>query len=440
LTRSGATMRKIAFVCSEPWISGGFNVIFRHAMELARGGITVAIVCKTPVTAEHVGWHSISEMADHPNLLWLDYNEALSHRFDLAIATWWRTFFDLWKVPADRYAYFVQSIESRFYPPEERVTRAAVDATYEAPLGIITEAHWIRDYLQRIHGRDAALAPNGIDKAIFTETGAVISPRSPGRLRVLVEGALDAAFKNVPASIRLAREGGAEEVWLLTPSAADALEGIDRVFSRIAQAQVGNIYRSCDVILKLSLVEGMFGPPLEMFHCGGTAIVYNVTGHDEYIVHGRNALVAERHDDAAVVRFIRQLKDFPPFLEALKANARDTAAQWPDWPAATAQLRDAIEAAAATAAFDRDSLRQYSQRIWTLVESSWRQAAAAEQVLVAREQALLARIEAFYRSSSWRLTRPLRGVSRAVREKGFAAKAAKSALRQVRTSVRTLWN
>jgi glycosyltransferase involved in cell wall biosynthesis len=440
-------MRKIAFVCPEPCISGGVNVIFRHAMELARGGITVAIVCKTPVAAAHVGWHPIAEMADHPNLLWLDHNEALSHRFDLAIATWWRTFFDLWKVQADRYAYFVQSIESRFYPLEERVVRAAVDATYEAPLGIITEARWIRDYFHRLHGRDAGLAPNGIDKAIFTEIGDVISPRSPGRLRVLVEGALDAAFKNVPASIRLAREGGADEIWLLTPSAADTVEGIDRVFSRIAQARVASVYRSCDVILKLSLVEGMFGPPLEMFHCGGTAIVYNVTGHDEYIVHGRNALVAERHDEAAVVRFIRQLKDFPPFLEALKANARDTAAQWPDWPAATAQFRDAMEKAAANAAFDRDSLGRYSRRIWTLVEGSWRQAAppplgAAEQVLLARaaEQVLLARIEAIYRSSSWRLTRPLRGLSRAVREKGFAAMAAASALRQFQTSLRNIWN
>jgi hypothetical protein len=74
----------------------------------------VAIVCKTPVTAAHVGWHPIAEMADRPNLLWLNHNEALSHRFDLSIATWWRIFFDLWKVQAYRYAYFVQSIESRF--------------------------------------------------------------------------------------------------------------------------------------------------------------------------------------------------------------------------------------------------------------------------------------------------------------------------------------
>ena len=55
------------------------------------------------------------------------------------------------------------------------------------------------------------------------------------------------------------------------------------------------IYRSCDVIVKLSYVEGMFGPPLEMFHCGGTSIVYDVTGHDEYIVHGKNGLVAKKN-------------------------------------------------------------------------------------------------------------------------------------------------
>jgi O-antigen biosynthesis protein len=425
-------MRKIAFVCAEPCISGGFNVIFRHAMELARGGVTVAIVCKTPVTAAHIDWHPIAEMANHPNLLWLDHNEASSHCFDLAIATWWGTFFDLCKVQADRYAYFVQSIESRFYPLGERAVRAAVDGTYDAPLGIITEARWIRDYFHRLYGRDAGLAPNGIDKAIFTEIGDVIAPRSPGRLRVLVEGPLDEAFKNVPASIRLAREGGADEIWLLTSSAADAVDGVDRVFSRITQAQVATVYRSCDLILKLSLVEGMFGPPLEMFHCGGTAIVYNVTGHDEYIMHGRNALVAECHDEAAVVRFIRQLKDFPPFLEALKANAIDAAAQWPDWPASTAQFRDAMEKAAANAALDRDSLDRYSRRIWTLMESHRRQAASWRH-----EHLLLeARIEAIYRSSSWRLTRPLRGLSRAVREKDFAVMAAKSALRQLQTSLR----
>jgi hypothetical protein len=52
----------------------------------------------------------------------------------------------------------VQSIESRFYPLQDRVLRAAVDATYEASLGFVTEAKWIRDYLNRMHGHAAELA------------------------------------------------------------------------------------------------------------------------------------------------------------------------------------------------------------------------------------------------------------------------------------------
>jgi hypothetical protein len=423
-------MRKIAFVCDEPCISGGFNVIFRHAMGLARAGTMVAIVCKAPVTAQQIAWHPISAMADHPNLLWLDHNQVSAHRFDLGIATFWRTFLDLWKIKADRYAYFVQSIESRFYPLEEQVIRAAVEATYEAQVGFITEARWIRDYLHRLYGHEVGLALNGVDKSTFTEIGNAVVAREPGRLRVLVEGALEVPFKNVPASIRLAREGGADEVWLLTPSAADAVEGVDRVFSRVAQAETAKIYRSCDLVLKLSRVEGMFGPPLEMFHCGGTAVVFDVTGHDEYIVHGRNALVARCNDETAVVHYIRQIKEFPPFLDALKSNARTTAAEWPDWRASTIQFQAAMENAWSNAAIDRDALGRYSRRIRRLVEGHWRQAAPPD---------LEARIQAIYRSSSWRLTRPLRGLKRAMREKGFAAMVAKAGLLRFQTSLRGLW-
>ena len=47
-------------------------------------------------------------------------------------------------------------------------------------------------------------------------------------------------------------------------------------------------YARSDVVLKLSRVEGMFGPPLEGFHRGATCVVTPVTGHDEYVEHGWN--------------------------------------------------------------------------------------------------------------------------------------------------------
>ena len=170
-------MRKIAFVCPEPGITGGFNVIFRHAMELARSGVTVTIVCKTPITATHIGWHPIAKMADHPKLLWLE--PTMRRR---RTASTWRP--RLGRAPSStcgagrslRLLCPVHRISLLPAGPlEERAVRAAVDAPYEAPIGVITEAPGFRDYFHRLYGCDAGLAPNGIDKAIFTEIGDVLA-------------------------------------------------------------------------------------------------------------------------------------------------------------------------------------------------------------------------------------------------------------------------
>jgi hypothetical protein len=92
------------------------------------------------------------------------------------------------------------------------------------------------------------------------------------------------------------------------------------------------------VLIKLSTVEGMFGPPLEMFHCGGTAIVFDVTGADEYIVSGRNALVVPRDNPQAVIETIHELRDAPAKLSALKGGALETASQWPSWERSSAEF------------------------------------------------------------------------------------------------------
>ena len=443
-------MCKIAFLIMDPGISGGVNVVFRQAMELAGREITTAIVCNAPVTRASVLWHPIAEMMEDPHLLWLDYHQAAEHCFDLAIATWWRTFFDLWKIKANRYAYFVQSIELRFYPLHERVVRRAVDATYDWPVGFVTEAKWVQRYLYQAHQQRAELAPNGVDKLIFTIEGDAVARRVPGRLRVLVEGPVDIDFKNVPASIRLARESNADEVWLLTSSDVTQVEGVDRIFSHIPQVQTAAVYRSCDVLLKLSLVEGMFGPPLEMFHCGGTSIVYNVTGHDEYIVHGRNGLVARMGDEAAIRRCITQLRDTPELLAGLKAGAIATAADWPGWTESGRHFQHAIERLLERPPASRSELCNYSNRIWRMVEDHWIQNAQAQQTIaellsrvaalqgqLAESQAERNRVEAeqnrieaehnrihelllsTYRSSSWRMTHPVRIAKRALTQRGY---------------------
>lgn len=415
------------------------NVVYRHAMALAEAGVQVSLVHPEVPTPDDVRWHPIRSWMDRANPRWLSMEAASAERFDIAVCTWWETLFDLPKLDAGAYVYFVQSIESRFYPEEERVTRVAVEATYRSGVGIVTEAHRIAGYLLDTHGQQASIASNGIDKSIYREDGERIAPRTPGRLRVLVEGAADVWFKNVPTSVRLAREGGADEVWLLTTSDIDALPGADRVFSRVPQEATAPIYRSCDLVLKLSLVEGMFGPPLEMFHCGGTAIVYDVTGHDEYIRDGYNAMVARSGDEGDVRHLVASLRGDPAALDRLKANARETAAAWPDWPESGRQFHAGLLAAAERSSAGRIELRRLADVARDFLNAHWiemelhgngqlrqtheRAMEALRDELnldpvreelyerIRRHQALEAELQTILGSKSWRVTAPLRALT-----------------------------
>jgi hypothetical protein len=108
----------------------------------------------------------------------------------------------------------------------------------------------------------------------------------------------------------------------------------------------------------------MFGPPLEMFHCGGTCIVFDVTGHDEYIEHGRNGIVVSTGDEAGVVAALKRLREMPPLLENLKRNAVATSTSWPDWEQSSAQFLGALQHVIERGTVDRAQLARYSRRLW----------------------------------------------------------------------------
>lgn len=347
---------KWAFLLGSPDISGGTYVIFEHAIRAARRGVDVTIVTEHPVESSRLDWHSEAR-----ELTWKTFGEIEEETFDVAIATWWRTVYELHRVPAHRYAYFVQSIESYFYPEEEAALRKLVEATYLLGLPILTEATWIRDHLEKNFRAATHLVHNGIRKDIYQSEGPSVASRKPGHLRVLVEGPLKVFFKNVEKTLELCLRSQADEVWFLTSTETASYPGVDRLFSRVPIFETPAIYRSCDVLVKLSYVEGMFGPPLEMFHCGGTAITYDVTGHDEYILHDRNALVAHRDDEERVISYLNRLKSEKGLLERLKEEALSTAGQWPDWEASSMLFEETVARIHEKGTLDRAELRARSE-------------------------------------------------------------------------------
>ncbi|WP_244139807.1 glycosyltransferase [Burkholderia stabilis] len=341
-------------------ISGGTYVIVQHASYLRDHGYDVTLAVQEPFTAETLAWHN-----EAPRLRCVPIADAKSEKFDLVIATWWKTALELHEFDAPRYAYFVQSIESRFYPEAEVPLRALVDATYRLPVAYITEATWIKDHLHCHFGQTAALVKNGIRKDVYAPTGPTIAARNPARPRVLVEGHFGVPFKNTALAIRLAREAGASEIWLLTGSPVRWIPGISRVFSRVPMVKTAEIYRSCDVLLKLSTVEGMFGPPLEMFHCGGTAIVFNVTGHDEYIVDNENSRVVSTDNLDNVVATIRSVLNDRDELARLKTGALRTAQTWPSWHDASARFAGWVEDYLQGPVVSRDACAAIVAKAWS---------------------------------------------------------------------------
>ncbi len=368
-------MQKWVFLLHDIEICGGLNVVFEHALYVVMRGNSVTLAGRNKISSEKARWHRRTEIFRYAS-----FEECQGEQFDVAVATGWATAYDVSMVEARKYIYFVQSIESRFYQNPKCWMAVLADLTYEMPFTYVTEAVWIKNYLKQEFSQDAKLVLNGIDKEFFCQEGERYGDREAGRLRVLVEGPINSRIKNVPKTIEICRESEADEIWLLTSSAVDTYEGVDRVFSRLPIEDTAKVYRSCDVLVKLSLVEGMFGPPLEMFHCGGTAITYNITGSEEYIVHGKNALVAEAEDEAGVLQYINSLKHDRNLLEGLKKGALKTAAAWSSWGESSEKFYEIVKHVADAGAERKKMLQKRASRLYGVLEETRKRAVVEPQM------------------------------------------------------------
>ncbi len=319
---------KVAFLVNDLQLSGGVGVVVQHARALstiAGWEVTLVLVREQ----EGPNWHGYEHL---PHLHVRSREQALCEHYDVAVATWWETTFTLFELAADRYAYFVQSLEDRFYRHDE-AERVGAGLTLDLPVAFITEARWIRDTLAAVReGAPCYLVRNGIDKDVFTVLEHV-PLNTDGPLRVLIEGSPSSWFKHVHEAINAA--SAMREPHHVTVVCGDrqALGEVvaDTVVGALSHREMAQRYEQSDVVLKLSSVEGMFGPPLEGFHRGATCVVTPVTGHEEYVEHGWNGMLTDWDDLRGTARQLDLLARDRELLHFLRANALETARAWPSW-------------------------------------------------------------------------------------------------------------
>jgi hypothetical protein len=328
---------KVCFLLQHFALSGGVGVVVEYAHRLrTEHGIDVALV-RTSGSEEAWPYDKLE------GLEVLDLDAARTRSFDVAVATWWETAYELFSLDAARYAYFVQSVEDRFYEPGA-VHRLLAAATHNLPVSFITEARWIARFLRELHPESHIfVVRNGITKEVFAPPNVLgISRTRP--LRILIEGHPGVWFKGVEdalAAVALMRE--TSQTTLVTPASWKLSDDSPvRVVGPVTRGEMASLYAETDVVLKLSRVEGMFGPPLEGFHLGATCVVTPVTGHEEYVVHGWNGVVSDWDDIGGTARWLDVLARDRQLLHFLRLNALATARSWPSWHQSTQFMAAAI--------------------------------------------------------------------------------------------------
>jgi len=336
-------------------ITGGVNAVIEHAWGLQRLGHRVRVVVLGQLPAQPPTWHP-----KLTNLALVSVDEAITERFDVLFATWWQTFFELWRFESRIYGYFNQSLESRFHP--ELRLKFLNRLTYSLPLLFLTEAKWLEQFIRLMQPKaEVVRVQNGLSEEFFPRVGKPSSRHSP--LRVLVEGPWGFPFKGLAEAFEIldrAHTDVALEVGWLTSHSGGTHPVVGgapvKIFERVPISKVHQVFREYDVLLKLSRVEGVFGPPLEMFSQGGTAICSAVTGSDEYMVHGQNCLLIDRLNEKRAGRYLALLGENSKYLDQLCRGAVETARQAPDWSTSTGLLNAALAKLVANH-FDNSTLR-----------------------------------------------------------------------------------
>jgi glycosyltransferase involved in cell wall biosynthesis len=309
----------IGFVVPGVGISGGIMVVFQHANRLIQKGYDVIVFSTNPNSCSQPDW--FENLLAEVRFI----GEISKFNLDVVFATHWSTAYEVNTLDVTRKLYFIQSDETRFNPAGSTESELA-KKTYSMNFEHVVIARWLQDWLQKEFKKKSYYVPNGVDRMIFYPDKP-IEPKKD-KIRVLIEGPIDIPFKGVEDAYTVVHDMDCE-VWIVSNSGKPKADWrYDRFFENVMHHNMRKIYSNCDVLVKMSRVEGFFMPPLEMMSCGGTVITGKVTGYDEYIIDGYNALVVEQGDIAGARNALIKLIQDRELLNKLKEGGLETSQRW----------------------------------------------------------------------------------------------------------------
>jgi GT2 family glycosyltransferase/glycosyltransferase involved in cell wall biosynthesis len=310
---------RVAYVTEGTGIGGGHRDIFEHLNRLLDRGHEVALY----TLGDPPDWFELRAPV-HSFEFYDELIDALADLDAIKVATWWNTAAPVWRasvlhgIPV----YFVQDIETSYYPDDESTRHAVLDS-YRPEFRYMTISSWNRERLREL-GLDAELIPPGIDLETFRPLEGV--ERSSDM--VLALGRSN-PLKNLPLTL---------DAWRALPEPRPqlCLFGIEpelatdpgmRYVESPSDEQVAELLAQATVLVQTSTHEGFCLPPLESMATGGAVLCTDAHGNRDFCVDGENCLMPDPNPGAVSEALARLLGD-PQLRERLGQAGIQTAREY----------------------------------------------------------------------------------------------------------------
>ena len=292
---------RVVYVTEGTGVGGGHRDIFEHLNRLAERGHEVALY----TLGEQPEWFELKV----PVHSYEFYDELIADLADvdaIKVATWWNTAMPVWRssVVKGIPVYFVQDIETSYYPDDESVRHAVIDS-YRPEFTYMTISGWNRERLREL-GLDAVLIPPGIDLECFRERPEVRRRED----MVLALGRTN-PLKNLPLTV---------EAWRALPEPRPELcmFGIEpelatdagmRYIESPTDEEVGELFSKATIFIQTSTHEGFCLPALESMATAGAVVCTDAHGNRDFCEDGTNCLMPEATKEAVSAALARFLGD-----------------------------------------------------------------------------------------------------------------------------------
>jgi GT2 family glycosyltransferase len=311
---------RIVYVTEDTGVGGGHRDIFEHLNRLAARGHDVALY----TLGDPPEWFPLRA----PVHSFADYDAlalALAEVDAIKVATWWMTAVPVWRatVPRGIPVYFVQDIETSYYPDHERARHAVLDS-YRPEFRYMTISSWNLERLRELD-LDAELIPPGIDLDNFRAR-----PDVPRRQDMVLALGRSNPLKNLPLTLAAWRalRSPRPELCLfgIEPELASGEEGMSYVVSPDDE-RVNELFCAATVFVQTSTHEGFALPPLEAMATGGAVVCTDAHGNRDFCVDGVNCLMPAANPGAVSAAIARLLAD-PELRASLGAAGIATASDY----------------------------------------------------------------------------------------------------------------